>query len=109
MAIDDINGIKNTQVSLVKERNGQTNVTHETSKSAAQNAAVNPIAGGADTVHFTESAKTLHRLTQAVESVPIVDQQRVSEIRSSVQNRSYTIHPQSVANKLLQFESLLPR
>lgn len=54
--------------------------------------------------HITDSARKLAELEQVVQALPAVDNQRVSDISSSIQNGSYKISPERIADKLLQSE-----
>jgi negative regulator of flagellin synthesis FlgM len=73
--------------------------------------AVNSAASGAsastppsDSVHITESARTLASLSQAVSEAPDVDLNRVSAVQSAISNGSYQINAQNIADKLLHLE-----
>jgi negative regulator of flagellin synthesis FlgM len=54
--------------------------------------------------HITDSAKNLAELEQVVQSLPAVDDLRVSEISGRIQNGSYQINSERIADKLLQSE-----
>lgn len=55
-------------------------------------------------VNITDQAKQLASLEQALQSQPAVDEGRVSEIRSAIQDGRYQIDPERIADKLLRFE-----
>jgi negative regulator of flagellin synthesis FlgM len=54
---------------------------------------------------LTGSARTLQKLSEAVASAPVVDTAKVAQIKEALQNGTYQINTQSVADKLLQSES----
>ena len=73
-----------------------------------------PVTGGASTpagpsaapadVHITDSASQLASLEQAVRSLPAVDPVRVALFQSAIEQGTYTVQPQHVADQLMQLE-----
>ena len=62
---------------------------------------------GAGDVHITDSASQLASLEQAVRSLPAVDPARVAQFQTAIEQGTYTVQPQHVAEQLLQFEQSL--
>jgi len=60
-----------------------------------------------DTVSLTDSAALLVKIEKAVHDAPIVDTQRVEDIRKAIANGSFEIDTTRVAEKMLSFESRL--
>lgn len=60
-----------------------------------------------DPVTLTDLGTRLQKLTEAVASLPVVDQQRVAELRQAVESGSYQVDSKEVAKKLTEIESLL--
>ena len=60
-----------------------------------------------DTVSLTDSAALLVKMEKAVQDAPVVDTQRVEDIRKAIANGSFEIDSARVAEKLLSFESRL--
>lgn len=58
----------------------------------------------ADTVTLTDTAAQLHKLEAAIAAMPIVDIARVEDIRQALNNGSFQIDNQRVAEKMLRFE-----
>jgi len=54
--------------------------------------------------HITDSARKLADLEQTIQALPAVDSSRVAEVSSSIQNGTYKIDPERIADKLLQSE-----
>lgn len=52
--------------------------------------------------HITDSARKLAELEQVVQALPAVDNSRVAEVSNSIQNGTYQINPERIADKLLQ-------
>ncbi len=61
-----------------------------------------------DTVVITEAAAKFHAIEKSISQQPEVDQARVEALRQAVANGTYQIDPQRIAEKLLQFESMVP-
>ncbi len=62
-----------------------------------------------DTVSITDTASNLQRLAREIGGLPVVDSQRVEDIRQAIANGSYEIDPQATAEKLIGFEQALGR
>jgi negative regulator of flagellin synthesis FlgM len=60
-----------------------------------------------DSVHITESARTLAALSQAVTDTPDVDMNRVSALQQAITTGSYRINPERIADSMLQLEQEL--
>ncbi len=74
----------------------------------ASGASVAPAAAssGSD-VQITGSAAQLSALMQALSRQPAVDEARVSQLRSAIEQGRYTVQPQHVADQLMQLEQAL--
>ncbi len=59
---------------------------------------------GQDTVILTDTAARMRSLENTVASMPVVDSQRVAEIRQAIQEGSYEINPERIAAKMLDME-----
>jgi negative regulator of flagellin synthesis FlgM len=58
-------------------------------------------------VSITDSARQLAALEQAVNSAPVVNSAKVAKIGKAVDDGSYTVDPEKVADKLMQMEQSL--
>jgi negative regulator of flagellin synthesis FlgM len=58
-------------------------------------------------VHITDAAGQLAALEQAANDLPVVDESRVASVRSAVEQGTYQVAPQSVADGLLKMERSL--
>lgn len=76
-----------------------------------------PVTGGSSTtaesssgtgdVHITDSASQLASLEQAVRSLPAADPVRVAQFQMAIEQGTYTVQPQHVADQLMQLEQSL--
>ena len=57
-----------------------------------------------DTVHITESARSLASLSQTVSDTPDVDMNRVAAVQQSIASGTYQINPERIADRMLQLE-----
>lgn len=53
---------------------------------------------------ITDSARQLAALEQTVRDLPAIDEARVEQVRSSIQDGSYQVDAGKIADKLLQLE-----
>ncbi len=58
-----------------------------------------------DTVSFSDEGATVAEAQQAVAELPVVDNQRVEDIRQAIANGTFEIDEQSVAQSLIDLES----
>ena len=73
-----------------------------------------PVTGGASApaspapakgeVHITDSASQLASLESTLRSLPAVDPTRVALCQSAIEQGTYTVQPQHVADQLMQLE-----
>ena len=61
-------------------------------------------ASAAETVNLTRSGVMLSKLEESLQSLPIVDAERVRAIKDALASGSYEIDDQAVADKLLRFD-----
>jgi negative regulator of flagellin synthesis FlgM len=69
-----------------------------------------PKEGGAEeagSVAITGTARQLAELEQALASQPAVDEARVASIRAAIEQGSYTVSPDRIADQLLLLERAL--
>ena len=66
-----------------------------------------PATASSGDVHITDTANRLAALEQAVRDLPSVDEARVSQVRSALEDGSYTVHPERIADNLLRMEQSL--
>jgi len=64
--------------------------------------------GGAD-VKLTHAARNLAAIEESLRALPAVDELRVSAVKQRLQDGSYDIDPQRIADRLLRLEGDLAR
>jgi len=57
-----------------------------------------------DTVSLTDTSMKLRSLENRIESLPVVDSQRVEDVRRSVADGTYAIDAENIASKLVDSE-----
>ncbi len=93
-------------------------VTQENSQSAAietkgnRDADASPgksaTAGGSnDRISFTDAARLLQDLEIRIAESPVVDSNRVAEVRNAVDNGTFTVDPARIADKMISLETAL--
>jgi negative regulator of flagellin synthesis FlgM len=83
---------------------GQVKVSRD-EPNVAQQETGKPSTG--DTVSLTDTAQQLRKLENTLSELPVVDSQRVEDIRAAIANGSYEVDPTRVAEKLINFDSQL--
>ena len=110
MAID---ALQNQQQQQLQQTSIATasNKAANTKAAATQNQEVNATqaatAGRADSVSFTNIAKTLTTATNKARNSSGIDQAKVDKIKNAIKDGSFKIDCQSIANKLVESENSL--
>ena len=76
-------------------------------RDAASGGSAGAGSAGSGDVQITSSASLLASLEQQLHSLPAVDAQRVAQFRMAIENGSYSVQPQHVADQLMQIEHAL--
>jgi negative regulator of flagellin synthesis FlgM len=102
--------IENNRIaSLVTQNSGQgapvEKQGHSNTNSSAGEAAA--AQGTADRISLTGEARQLHELETRLASQPVVDSQRVEAVRTAVENGTFTINPERIAEKMMSLEEAL--
>ena len=80
-----------------------------TGSSAAAPAPASTSSGDSGDVHITDSASQLATLEQTLRSLPAVDEARVTQARTAIEQGTYAVQPHQIADQLMQLESSLAR
>ena len=59
---------------------------------------------GGDRLTLSETATRLSDLTRTVSEQPVVDSKRVEQIRQAIQDGSYQVNPERIADRLIAME-----
>jgi len=63
--------------------------------------------GASQDVQITGTARQLAALEQAIRELPAVNETRVAQIRTALEQGTYTIRPEHIADHLMQLEKAL--
>lgn len=98
----DINGISSAKVhSLTDDKQPKQPVEQQTARPE------NAQSSTADTVSLSDNAVQLGKLDNTAVATPVVDTQRVEQVKQAISDGTYEVDPEKVADKLMQFESIL--
>ena len=87
---------RSTDDTKMNQSSEQPVVEQESGKSSAK-----------DTVSLSDNAVQLGKINNTVSSPPVMDTQRIEALKQAISNGSYEVDPVKVADKLMQFESML--
>ncbi|MCU7835690.1 MAG: flagellar biosynthesis anti-sigma factor FlgM [gamma proteobacterium symbiont of Taylorina sp.] len=62
-----------------------------------------------DSINLTESATRIKALEEQVARLPIVDTNKIEQIKNSIDEGSYEVNPERIAEKMIQLEKELQR
>ncbi len=98
----DINGISPNKIhgppdeSQVKQQVQKQPVKSELGQSST-----------ADTISLSDNAVSLGKLNNTAESSPVIDTQRVEQMKMAIADGSFKVDAEQVADKMMKFESIL--
>ncbi len=72
---------------------------------AKSNATSGNQSGQTDTVSLTDTAARLKELEMGLANQPVVDTQRVQSVQSAINDGTFEVDPDSVAEKMIDFET----
>ena len=99
-----INEVKGTQQSVVQQLT--KNQTSETGDSSAGNDK-NTASAPAQEVSLTDTAAKLQRLEAKIANQPVVDTQKVENVKKAIADGTFKVDSAKAAEKMAEIESLL--
>ncbi len=100
---NDISGINSNKSSHMGDRNvTQVKKSDDATKSAGSSATATT---AGDKVTLTDTAAKLKALEMDLASQPSVDNNKVKDMQTVIQNGSYKMDPERIADKMINFES----
>lgn len=106
MAIE-INGQHNPLTTNINEGAGKTAVQNEQNAKSTDTKGRDTASGSGDSVNLTDTASMLKKMEASLSSVPVVDVKRVESVKQSIMNGSFNVDPGRIAEKMVNFESML--
>ena len=89
-------------------QNPAVQVGAEKSVSKARDGVATPAADGAgkpaSPVRITDQARQLAALEQAMNTLPVVNEAKVAALRTAIEDGSYKVVPERIADKLLRMD-----
>ncbi|MBT2341863.1 MULTISPECIES: flagellar biosynthesis anti-sigma factor FlgM [Pseudomonas] len=82
----------------------RTSASKEADKSAPQSTPAEHVSNG-ESVHLSNEAQQLQKVTDKLRDQPVVDNARVAELKAAIADGSYKVDSNRVASKLLNFEA----
>ena len=103
MPINNVTGFSTTQSQRVTD--GSRVEVSRTEPSAQQQETGSSAA--TDSISLTDTASRLQKLESTIAELPVVDTQRVEDIRNAIANGEYEVNPARVAEKMLSLDAEL--
>ncbi len=101
----EITGLPTTQPTNTHEGKTTRTRTDHSNSDQAKNESETP--SQVDTVFFTETATQLQVMESEIVDLPVVDMERVEEIKLQINDAKYEIDANRLAEKLFRFETQL--
>ena len=102
---NEISGYKATQpIAPIKGSKANAAVADKSGRDALEPAGATAASQSADHVTLTDSARSLHKIEEAIARAPAVDTAKVAAIKQAVSSGTYKIDTGRIADKILKFE-----
>jgi negative regulator of flagellin synthesis FlgM len=95
-----ISGIDGTQIPSV----GAGRAVQRSQDAVSGGASADTSNDGSQTVQITGTARQLADLEQKIRDLPAVNAERVSQLRAAIEQGTYTVRPQHIADQLMSLE-----
>lgn len=99
----EINGFTNSQTGVSKRTSAQEPPKADAAKVATDSAQAQPQPRG-ETVSLSNKVQGLQQLESEVKNLPEVDQDKVAKIKAALEDGSYQVNSEKLAQKMLDFE-----
>lgn len=103
MAVD-LNGIGQGQVNTQRSAAEKTSGSQSARQTAPEQTSARNEKAQGDRVNLSSQAKNLKQLEEKLGSYPEVDDNRVAEIRSALENGTYKVDAEKLAQKMLDMD-----
>ncbi len=100
MPINNITGFQGSQA----QRNSESSQVQVSRGDPAAHQQETGTPSTVDTVSLTDTSVKLRSLENRIESLPVVDSQRVEDIRKSIEDGTYKVDAGNIADKLIESE-----
>jgi len=102
-----ISGFSGSQTPSVGAGRSAQRPQEADSSGASGSASSASSSGATQDVQITGAARQLATLEQTLRDLPAVNETRVAQITNSIEQGTYTVHPQQIADRLIQLEQAL--
>lgn len=100
----DFNGIGPGQVNTQRTTADKASGAQNTQPAPTEQAKTQAQAGRGDNVSLSSQAKDLKQLEQKLGDYPEMDDDRIAEIRSALENGTYKVDAEKLAQKMLEMD-----
>lgn len=100
----DITGINSNKSSQMGDR-AVSNVKNSDDSKKTSNTDNTSSASSSDKVTLTDTAAKLKALESELTNQPMVNDSKVKDMQTSIQSGNYKMDPESIADKMINFES----
>jgi negative regulator of flagellin synthesis FlgM len=98
-----INGVDGVQVASV----GAGRPVQRSQDAVSGGASADTSNEGSQNVQITGTARQLSDLHQKVRDLPVINEERVSQVRAAIEQGTYQVRPQHIADQLMSLERSL--
>ncbi|MDB2705008.1 flagellar biosynthesis anti-sigma factor FlgM [Pseudomonadota bacterium] len=99
--------ISNIKVGNIAGLTTPTSINSRENKQQEQAIGIQAAGKGTDKISLTETATQLQSVKQTLADAPIVNDERVSELRAAVADGSYSVDATELAQNIIDFENKL--
>jgi negative regulator of flagellin synthesis FlgM len=102
-----IGGVESTSTAALST--GRANTQRSQNAAGGSTQASDGSSGSSEDVQITGAARNMASLEQAVRDLPAVNTAKVAQISTAIEQGTYTVNSQNIADKLMQMDKELSR
>ena len=102
--------IENNRIHPAVTQENSQSATIETKGNTDANASAGKPAtadGSTDQISFTDTARLMHDLEIRIAESPVVDSNRVAQVRSAIDDGTFAVNPNRIAERMISLETAL--
>ena len=104
-----IGGVDSTSTAALSTGRSNTQRSSDAASGGTQASGGSSSGGSAENVQISGGARNLASLEQAVKDLPAVNTAKVAQISAAIEQGTYTVNSQHIADRLMQMDKELSR
>lgn len=105
--VNEVNGASHSVIQSLSHNQKSEQTSNQNNTSSSSRSTASESSSSSTDVSLTSTGELLNRLETQIKSEPVVDTQRVNQIRAAILDGTYQVDSSKIADKFMQFESMM--